>query len=140
MPEVRVLVTPTAEEPDSGKVQNPEYQADATAERNATVAVTQWSSEHRDVLIDSAAAGYAVFRLMDYPAWVVRRDGVTLVEHPRRDDGLVTVPVPQGRSHIDIGWRTTPDIWIGRALSLFGLSIFAGIWYRERRKRAIIET
>lgn len=140
VPEVRVLVTPTAEEPDSGKVQNPEYQADVIAERHATVAVTQWSPEHRDVLIDSPAAGYAVFRLMDYPAWVVRRDGVILLEHPRRDDGLITVPVPQGRSHIDIRWRTTPDIWIGRVISMIGLCLFGAIWYRERRKRAIIET
>lgn len=136
MPEVRVLVTPRAEEPDSGKVQNPEYQADASAERHATVTVTQWSSEHRDVLIDTPAAGYAVFRLMDYPAWTIRRDDALLLQSLRRDDGLITIAVPQGRSRVDIRWRTTPDIWIGRAVSLLGICIFAGIWYRERRTRA----
>jgi hypothetical protein len=44
----------------------------------------------------------------------------------------------QGCSQIDIRWRITPDIWIGRALSLLGLCIFAFVWYRERRTRELI--
>jgi hypothetical protein len=137
MPPVRVLADPGAEEPDSGKVQNPEYQPDPSAERHATIAVTEWSPEHRVVLLDTTAAGYAVFRLMDYPAWTVRRDGVDITQRPRRDDGLLTIPVPQGRSQIDIRWRTTPDIWIGRALSLLGLCAVGIVWYRERRIRVV---
>jgi hypothetical protein len=135
MPQVRVLVSPGAEEPDSGKVQNPEYQPDPSAERQATITVTQWSPEQRAVLLDTPAAGYAVFRLMDYPAWIIRRDGAIVTEHPRRDDGLLTIAIPQGRSQIDIRWHTTPDIWIGRATSLLGLCVFGFIWYRERHTR-----
>jgi hypothetical protein len=133
MPDVRVLVSPGAEEPDSGKVQNPEYQPDPNAERHATISVTQWLAERRVVVLDSSAPGYAVFRLMDYPAWTVRRNGAEITERPRRDDGLLTIPVPQGRSEIDIRWRTTPDVWIGRTLSLLGLCVFGFVWYRERR-------
>jgi hypothetical protein len=136
MPEVRVLMSPTAEEPDSGKVQNPEYQADARVELKASIKVRQWSAEKYDVLIDTPAPGYAVFRLMAYPAWTVRCDGTKLTEEVRRDDGLITVPVPQGRSHIDIRWHTTPDIWLGRAISLLGIGVFAAICYSERRNRA----
>jgi hypothetical protein len=135
MPEVRVLVSPGAEEPDSGKVQNPEYQPDPGAERNATVTVTQWSPEHRAVVLNTQAAGYAVFRLMDYPAWTIRHDGTIVGQHPRRDDGLLTIPVPAGRSQIDIRWHTTPDIWIGRAISLLGFCVFVFVWYRERTRR-----
>jgi hypothetical protein len=132
LPQVRVLIEPGAEEPDSGKVQNPEYQPDPNAERHATITVTKWSPEHRAVMLDTPAAGYAVFRLMDYPAWTVRRNGIEVAQRPRRDDGLLTIPVPQGRSQIDIRWRITPDVWIGRALSLLGLCIFGFVWYRER--------
>jgi hypothetical protein len=138
LPPVRVLIAPAAEEPDSGKVQNPEYQPDPNAERHATITVAKWSPEHRAVLLDTPAAGYAVFRLMDYPAWTVRRNGVEVAQRLRRDDGLLTIPVPQGRSQIDIRWRITPDIWIGRALSLLGLCIFGFVWYRERRTRELI--
>jgi hypothetical protein len=138
MPQVRVLLAPGAEEPDSGKAQNPEYQADPQAELNATIAVTEWSLEHRAALVNTPAAGYAVFRLMDYPAWTIHRDGALISQRPRRDDGLLTIPVPRGRSQIDIRWRTSPDIWIGRALSLLGLSIFVVVCYRERRIRAVL--
>jgi hypothetical protein len=135
MPEVRVLVSPGAEEPDSGKVQNPEYQPDAGVERHATITVTQWSLEHRAVVLNTPAAGYAVFRLMDYPAWTIRHDGVIVSQRPRRDDGLLTIPVPPGRSQIDIRWHTTPDIWIGRTISLLGFCVLVFVWYRERRAR-----
>jgi hypothetical protein len=135
-----VLVSPGAEEPDSGKVQNPEYQPDPNSERHATITVTQWLPERRAVLLNTPAPGYAVFRLMDYPAWTIRRNGAEITERPRRDDGLLTIPVPQGRSEIDIRWHTTPEIWIGRALSLFGLCVFGFVWYRERRTRAFLTT
>jgi hypothetical protein len=140
MPEVRVLVSPGAEEPDSGKVQNPEYQPDPNAERKVIVTVTQWLPERRAVVLNTPVAGYAVFRLMDYPAWTIHRDGTIVTERPRRDDGLLTIPVPQGRSAIDIRWHTTPDIWIGRALSLLGLCVFGLVWYSERRTRPILTT
>jgi hypothetical protein len=100
--------------------------------------VTDWSPEHRAVLLNTPAPGYAVFRLMDYPAWTVRRNGSDVTERPRRDDGLLTIPVPQGRSQIEIRWRTTPDIWIGRAASMLGLCIFGFLCYRERRARALV--
>jgi hypothetical protein len=137
LPLVRILIDPRAEEPDSGKVQNPEYQPDPSAEKHAIIAVTDWSPEHRAVLLDTPASGYAVFRLMDYPAWTIHRNGAEITERPRRDDGLLTIPVPQGRSQIDIRWHTTPDIWIGRAISLLGICIFGFIWRRERRSRPV---
>jgi hypothetical protein len=138
MPLVRVLVVPGVEEPDSGKVQNPEYQADPTVERHATITVTEWSAEHRAVLVNTPASGYAVFRVMDYPAWTIHRDGAQITQRPTRDDGLLTIPIPQGRSRIDIRWRTTPDIWIGRVISLLGLCIFGLVSKNERRTRAVI--
>jgi 6-pyruvoyl-tetrahydropterin synthase related domain len=140
MPEVRVLVSPGAEEPDSGKVQNPEFQPDPAQELHATVTVTQWSPEQRAVVLNTPAAGYAVLRLMDYPAWTVRRDGSIVTQHPRRDDGLLTIPVPPGRSQIEIRWRTTPEIWAGRAVSALGICVFGFVWYRERRARLTATT
>jgi hypothetical protein len=138
MPQLRVLVSPGAEEPDSGKGENPRYQPGPTVELHATVTVTEWSPEHRTVLVDTPAPGYAVFRLMDYPAWTVRRNGIRVMQRLGRDDGLLTILVPQGRSQIDIRWRTTPDIWVGRVISLLGLCIFGLVCFRERRTRAVI--
>jgi hypothetical protein len=136
MPEVRVLIAPDAEEPDSGKQQNPEWQKNPAVECRANVQLQHWGAERYDVVVDATRPGYAILRLMDYPAWAVRRNGVDVITRPRRDDGLLTIPVPQGRSNIDIRWHTTPDIWIGRVASLLGLSIFGFVWYREGRTGA----
>jgi hypothetical protein len=138
MPLVRVLATPRADEPDSGKVQNPEYKSDPASERHATITVTDWSPEHHAVVVNTPAPGYAVFRLMDYPAWAIHRDAAEIKLRPTRDDGLLTIPVQQGRSEIDIRWRTTPDISIGRVVSLLGLCVFGFVRYRERNASAVI--
>jgi hypothetical protein len=133
---IRTCRRSDTEEPDSGKQQNPEWQANPAAERHAQIQLQRWGAECYDVVIDSTAPGYAVLRLMDYPAWIVRRNGIDVTNRPRRDDGLLTIPVPQGRSQIDIRWRITPDIRIGRAVSLLGICVFGFVWYRERRSRA----
>jgi hypothetical protein len=136
MPEVRVLVAPDAEEPDSGKQQNPEWQPNLATELHAALQVQRWSAERYDLVINTPASGYAVLRLMDYPAWIVHRNGVNINNRPWRDDGLLTIPIPQGHSQIDIRWHITPDIRIGRAVSLLGLCIFGFVCYRGRRNRA----
>jgi hypothetical protein len=133
MPEVRILTAPGLEEPNSGKEQNPEWQQNPAAERHASIQIQHWGAEKFDVVIDSPAPGFAVLRLMEYPSWMVRRNGFEVTPRPRRDDGLLTIPVPQGRSQINIRWHTTSDIWIGRLVSPLATCIFVCILYRERR-------
>jgi hypothetical protein len=70
---------------------------------------------------------------MNYPPWEVRRNGRVLDQLPRREDGLITVPLPQGRSEINIRWRATPDAWVGRSLSLLGVLLWLAAWRIERR-------
>jgi uncharacterized membrane protein len=132
-PEVRVLREMNAEEPDSSKQQNPEWQSDLNAEVPAVIRIPQQGPEHRRITIDSPAAGFALVRLMVYPAWVVRRNGELMTDLPRRDDGLLTIPVPKGRSEIDIQWHTTPDVWAGRLLSIVGILLWAAARRLDRR-------
>lgn len=132
-PDVRVLRTAHAEEPDSGKQENPEWQADAANEVHATITTPEWNPERRRIVIETPASGFALIRLMNYPPWEIRRNGRVIQQLPRRDDGLLAVPVPQGRSSIDIRWRTTPDAWMGRSLSLLGVLLWIAAWRVERR-------
>jgi hypothetical protein len=131
-PDVRVLRTANAEEPDSGKQENPEWQADAANELHATITTPEWNPERRRIVIETPASGFALIRLMNYPPWEIRRNGRIIEQLPRRDDGLLAVPVPQGRSSIDIRWRTTPDAWMGRSLSLLGVLLWLAAWQVER--------
>jgi hypothetical protein len=134
-PDVRVLRSAHAEEPDSSRQENPEWQADPAAEIHATITTPEWTPERRSIVIDTPASGFALIRLMSYPAWEIRRNGRTLDQLPRREDGLLTVPVAQGRSEINVRWRTTPDAWVGRSLSLFGILFWLAAWRLERRTR-----
>ncbi len=135
-PEIRVVREPAAEEPDSSRQQNPEWQRDAAREIDAGIAPIAIRPEQWTVRIDSPLPGYALFRLLNYPAWQVRRNGATVTDMPRRDDGMLAVPLPAGRSTIEIDWRTTSDVWAGRALSLFGCVLLLAVWRRERRSNA----
>lgn len=130
-PEIRVLRSPTAEEPDSSRQENPEWRRDDQAEIEASINTLVLRPEHWQVRIDSPVAGYALFRLLNYPAWRVRRNDMLLTGLPRRDDGLLVVPLPAGRSLIEIDWRTTADVWWGRALSLVGCIMLCGVWRFE---------
>jgi hypothetical protein len=132
-PEVRVLKSANAEEPDSSRQENPEWQADPAAEIHATITTPEWNPERRSIVIDTPASGYALIRLMNYPPWEVRREARILDQLPRREDGLIAVPVPEGRSEINIRWRTTPDAWAGRSLSLLGILLWLAAWRLERR-------
>ena len=75
------------------------------------------------VSVQSASAGYAVLRLMDYPAWQLRVNGLPLARRPHREDGLLTIPIAPGTTRIDVRYRATPDVWAARALSLVSLAL-----------------
>ena len=77
--------------------------------------------------------GYAVLRLAAYPAWAVRINGQPCGSRcVPREDGLLTIAVPRGRTTIEAHYTTTPDVWTGRALSV--LSGCALVAIRRRRK------
>jgi hypothetical protein len=134
MPRVRLLASPDAEQPQ-GETDNPEYSPGPAAERPAAIRIERWQPEDISVVIVARAPGFAVLRLMSYPAWCVRRNGVAVREQPRRDDGLLVVPVPAGPSRIEVRWRTTADMAAGRALSAAGLLGWLAALLTERRRR-----
>jgi len=100
----------------------------------ATFAAAQDSSPE-DVHITAATteAGYMVLRLRSYPAWRVTVNGEPASNLPARDDGLMTVPVPQGRVHLAIDWTTTPDSLAGRWLSTLAVLLLTTLCLLERR-------
>ena len=84
--------------------------------------------------MESKAAGFAVLRLVDYPAWRVTVNSQTLQDRPLRDDGLMAVPVIAGVNAIDIRWRTTSDVIAGRTVSAAALLSVILLGMGERRQ------
>lgn len=75
-----------------------------------------------------------VFNLRDYPAWSVARNGHLVPDRIARQDGLLTVPLPQGDSDLRIQWRTTTAARVGAYISIGSLVLLIAVWRHERRQ------
>jgi hypothetical protein len=132
LPQVRLLKTPNAEGTSEGN--NPQWTADPTQEISAGVTVDRWNPEHKSVTIVSEQPGYAVLRLMDYPAWRVTRNDAEVRQRTRRGDGLMAIPIEAGTNRIDVQWRITNDQSAGIGLSLLALAATLACSWKGRRR------
>jgi hypothetical protein len=136
LPLVRVLRGAQEDVADSGQTNNPAWRPETTASIPANVRVTRCNSEHWTIEVESRAAGFAVLRLMDYPAWRVTLNNQIVQDRPLRDDGLMAVPVIAGANNIDIRWRTTSDVIAGRAVSATALLLLILLGIGEHRRHS----
>ena len=135
LPQVRVLSAADADQADSSIAENPEWTKSATNTIPAQIHIQRWRAESKTVEITTQSPAYAVFRLMDYPAWQVRVNGQVMAMRPRRDDGLLAVPVPAGQSEIAIQYIATRDVELGGALSLLALCVAVAVFVQTKRRR-----
>jgi hypothetical protein len=135
LPAVRLLRTPNAEA-STASGDNPAWCPDSKEEIPATIAIHRRTPERIDATIATTTPGYAVLRLMDYPAWRIVLNNSKLQTHPTRNDGLLVIPVSAGENTIDIRWRATPDQEAGMALSLAALAFTLIYAWSERRNRS----
>lgn len=132
LPQVRLLRTPDAEQASSSD--NPGWTPALAQEIPESVRIESWKPNHMSAAVTVPQPGYAVLRLMDYPAWQVTVNGANLRNRTRRDDGLMVVPVNPGTAQIDIRWNTTRDEWAGLAVSLATLAVTLATGVMERRR------
>jgi hypothetical protein len=99
----------------------------------AVVQLVRARPEHLRIAAATVHAGYMVLRLRSYPAWLVKVNGLAVSSLPPRADGLIVVPVPQGRVDLTVDWTTTTDAIIARWLSGLSLLVLTGLWLHNRR-------
>ena len=73
-----------------------------------------------------------VLNLRDYPNWQLFRNGALLTQHLQRDDGLLAIELPAGRSVVDIRWHRSWDESTGDAISIASLAVIAIALRRSR--------
>lgn len=117
------------------EVDNPKWEP-AAENSNLALAVQAHSDngEQWTIRVDSDAPGYAVLRLMDYPEWHVTRNGRVVLDRPRREDGLMTIPVTAGLNVIQIRWSGR-DAAAGRALSGLSAIVLLAVFTLSLKKR-----
>jgi hypothetical protein len=89
--------------------------------------------EHLRIRAFLAHPGFLILRLRSYPAWRVMVNGQTVTSLPRREDGLLAVPVLQGPVDLTVDWTTTPDVIAGRWLSGLAVLLLTGLWIGEQK-------
>ncbi len=111
---------------------NPAWNA-AQHSCQATFDADRSASEHLRIRALVAHPGFLILRLRSYPAWRVTVNGRHVASLPRRDDGLMAVPVPQGTVDLRVDWTTTRDVIAGRWLSVLAVFLLTGLWLIERK-------
>jgi hypothetical protein len=137
LPLVRVLRAPQDDTADTTQGSNPDWRAGDPGSLTAKVDAKRWNGEHWLVSIVTPEAGYAVLRLMDYPAWRVTVDGKPAQDRPEREDGLMAVPVMAGSHAIEVQWSASSDVIAGREISVIALLALPLVAMLERRKRRV---
>jgi hypothetical protein len=136
LPAIRLLNSATAE--GSPGDDHAQWCPDSAQEIAGAIAITPSGLERVSASVATNAPGYAVLRLLDYPAWRITVNGAALGDRPHRSDGLLVIPVAAGMTRIEVAWRITPDEWSGMALSLAALAITLVLAFAARRQRAAV--
>jgi hypothetical protein len=109
----------------------------AASGQPATVQVTDDGTDSITTKVDAQGSGYLVVADADQVGWQALVDG-----HPadlvKADQGLVAVNVPAGTHTVTLRYhlaRQTLAYWASGLVALGLLSVPAGAWWRERRRR-----
>ncbi|QNI33333.1 hypothetical protein H7849_05065 [Alloacidobacterium dinghuense] len=133
LPLVRLLKTADSDEADSSIAENPEWKENAVDAVPAKLSIRRWKVENKEVAVHLQGPAYAVFKLMDYPAWQVDVNGKSISTRPHRDDGLLTIPLDAGDSVVTVRYAATRDVKVGRGLSLLALCIVIAVFTQTKR-------
>jgi len=137
---LRLLDTADAEVavPDSkNDAGNPSYVPSDRDHLAVQAKIEQWLAERKMLTITAQSPGFAVLRLMDYPAWQVFANGKVVVARPSRQDGLMTLPIAAGTTQIEIRYRATSDVIWGRGLSIVSCLALVALAATARKRDSI---
>jgi hypothetical protein len=130
--------TATLAAPATAGEGNPDWDADEHR-CEATFAATWAGAEHYHVTGQTGRPDYLVLRLRNYPAWRATVNGQPATAYSQREDGLMTIEVPQGEVNLDVRWTTTEDVIAGRWMSGVALLLLCALGWVERKHSRCLE-
>jgi hypothetical protein len=105
------------------------------AQPGSQIFVENWTAERRVLRVTTPGPARIAVRLVDYPAWRVKVNGHTVAAEHIPESEQMIVPVPSGKSTIEIRFTRTADRVIGGGISVLavGGSIVMLAWRRRER-------
>lgn len=83
--------------------------------------------------VTSPSPGFVVLSIRDYPAWKTSVNGLNVVSHPHRADGLIVLPIASGVSKIDVRYVFTTDYIAGLIFTVLSAALLFWVWWRRER-------
>lgn len=107
----------------------------ATPAPAGRVHVEVWQPDDKQITVWSAQPARVALRLLNYPAWEVTVNGLTVTSERLDDVNQMVIPVPAGKSEIRVRFTRTPDRTAGVAISLISAILGLGL-LRSRQSPA----
>ncbi|WP_263383952.1 hypothetical protein [Granulicella arctica] len=76
-----------------------------------------------------------ILNLRDFPAWQISLNEQIVPTRFAREDGLIAIPVPAGKLHVDATYVRGPDQTAGWVISTASLCVLGLLLYQRRRLR-----
>jgi hypothetical protein len=96
------------------------------------IRVDRWSTEEKQVSVNSREPFFLGLRLLNYPAWRAEVNGAPVTPRGGDDFNQMIVPIPAGESKVRVRFVRTWDRTLGGVLSLSGALVL--VWLGTRRK------
>lgn len=95
--------------------------------------IDQWSGERREFAAETGSPVTLAVKLLNYPAWDVRVDGMPVHPTASHDSGQMLVTLPPGAHRVEIHFRRTWDRVAGNAISIVsGISLLAFFMWKRK--------
>ena len=98
-----------------------------------TAQILDWDAASKHFKVHLSAPGNLVLRLFNYPAWEATVNGSPAHTESTDITGQMVIPVPAGTNDIRLRFRQTADRTWGGVVSLIGIVVFLGLWWRSKR-------
>jgi hypothetical protein len=93
-----------------------------------------WGVEEKHFMVSVSEPGSLVLRLFNFPSWKTTVNQHKVAAETTEETGQMVIPIPAGRSDIEIVLVRTWDRTLGAAISLLALAITIGLLWTERRR------
>ncbi len=105
-------------------------------EESGIVSVRTWEPEYKVFDVEAPIPAHATVRLLNYPAWRIRVNGVLTTPSASEGTQQMIVPLPAGKSRVEIRFARTSDRTIGGALSGVAVLLVSALsWFGWRRPK-----
>lgn len=133
LPEACLTASPTTELGQAPEGADLDWSPDQHSCEATFAAAPGSEIEHLRLHAVTSQAGYLILRLRSCPAWKITLNGQIMSALPRREDGLIAVPVSQGRVDLDVDWTRNSATIAGRWLSALALAFITALCLFEKR-------